>query len=254
MDCVVVAGGRPEPDEPLFAYTQGQPKAILDMGGRTMLERVVDALQTASSVEEIVVVGLGKNMGMSFQRPVQHIADQGSLVGNALAGVTWLRERRPAGEAILLCSSDIPTLTGEIVDDHVHNCRPFTYGVYYSVVTRETLEKRFPGSRRTFVRLQELDVAGGDLWIIRPEIADTNHETWQALTNARKHAWKLARIVGPAALVKFLLRRLSLSEARAAAERLIGTSVQVIISPHAELAMDADKPNQVDLLRREWAG
>jgi molybdopterin-guanine dinucleotide biosynthesis protein A len=256
MDCVIVAGGRPGPNDPLFSYTNGEPKALLDMGGRTMLERVVDALQASQHVEECVVVGLGPEIaaaaGFSFQRPVHHLADQGSLVGNALAGMAWAHQRRPAAETIMLCSSDIPALTPSVVDDHVNQCRPFDHSVYYSVVTKQVLERRFPASNRTFVRLRELEVAGGDIMIARPEVAETNPEIWQALANARKHAWKLARIVGFGTLVRFLLHRLSLAEAQAAAERLVGCSVKVIISPHAEVAMDADKPHQVDLLRATW--
>lgn len=258
MDCVIVAGGRPGPDDPLYAYTQGQPKALLDMGGRTMLERVTDALQASQHIEEVVVVGLGPQLAVaaefSFRRPVHHIADQGSMVSNALAGIAWSRQRQPDTETVMLCSSDIPALTPAVVDDHIAQCRPFEYSLYYSVVTREVLEKRFPGSKRTYVRLHEMEVAGGDLMIARPEIAETNPEIWQALSNARKHAWKLARIVGLSTLVKFLLHRLSLAEARVAAERLVGCPVRAIISPHAELAMDADKPYQVDLLRAEFAG
>ena len=52
MDCIVVAGGIPGPDDPLYEYTQGKPKALLDMEGRTMLERVMDALQSAEAVEK----------------------------------------------------------------------------------------------------------------------------------------------------------------------------------------------------------
>jgi hypothetical protein len=97
-----------------------------------------------------------------------------------------------------------------------------------------------------------MEVAGGDILIARPEVAETNPEIWQSLANARKHAWRLARIVGLGTLARFLLHRLSLADAEAAAERLVGCPVRVLVSPHAELAMDADKPHQVDLLRAKW--
>ena len=54
MHCIVTAGGLPGPEDPLYPYTQGKPKALLDMGGRTMLERVMDALQNSKYVETIV--------------------------------------------------------------------------------------------------------------------------------------------------------------------------------------------------------
>lgn len=253
MDCVITAGGRPTPEDPLYLYTQGQPKALLDMGGRTMLERVVDALQSSQSIEEIVVAGLGHDHGQSFRRPVHHLPDQGSLVANALAGVAWVRQRRPDAEAIFLSSADVPTITGEIIDAHVDACRPFDCAVYYAFVTQEIMEARFPGSRRTFVPLKNrLRVAGGDIFLIQPSLADHNPALWEAMTNARKHAWRLASIVGPGTLLKFLFRRLSVPDLEATGARMINRPVKIILSPHAELAMDADKPHQVDLLRAEF--
>ncbi|MDX1662497.1 MAG: NTP transferase domain-containing protein, partial [Candidatus Promineifilaceae bacterium] len=58
MDCIVVAGGRLSPGEPLYPYGPKQPKALLEVGERTMLEMVVVALQASEYVDRVVVVGL----------------------------------------------------------------------------------------------------------------------------------------------------------------------------------------------------
>jgi hypothetical protein len=252
MDCVVIAGGIPDPTDPLYEYTQGKPKALLDMEGRTMLERVMDALQTADSIERIVVVGLGSDMGMQFLEPVdQHLPDHGGMVPNVLAGVDWLRQDNPDIQEVLFCSSDVPTITAPIVEEFINRCRPFDYGVYYILVTKEAMEARFPQSNRTYVKLKGLDVAGGDMAIARVELADTHQELWKALSDARKHAWQLARIVGLGTLVKYLFRRMGPAEIEKKAASIVGTPVQIVLDPPAELAMDADKPQQVDLLRAE---
>ncbi len=252
MDCVVVAGGIPGPEDPLYAYTQGRPKALLDMEGRTMLERVMDALQTASHVERLVVVGLDGDLGMRFQRPVDvFLPDHGSMVANVLAGVKWLRRDRPDIEAVLFCTADIPTTTGAIVDEFIDRCRPFDAGVYYILVTKEAMESRFPASNRTYVKFKGVDAAGGDMAVASVAVADANEELWETLSNARKHAWKLARIVGFSTLVKYLTRRLSLDDVTRKAASIINYPVEIVLDPPAELAMDADKPEQVDMLRAE---
>lgn len=253
MDCVILAGGIPEPEDPMYVSTQGKSRALLDMHGRTMLERVVDALQSSRSVEEIVVVGLGSDLGMQFQRPVHHLPDQGSLVSNGIAGAEWLMQNRPGAAVFLACSADIPTISGPIVDQHLERCRPFDKGIYYSLVSRETMEARFPGSNRTFVKLRGADVAGGDLVVMQFAVVHQNRELWVNLSNARKHAWQIARSVGLRVLFRLLTRRLSVSDIEATAFRLIGVPAAVIMSPFAELAMDADKPRQVELLRAEFA-
>ncbi len=252
MDCIVLAGGVPGPDQPLYEYTQGKPKALLDMEGRTMLERVMDALQTSDNVDRIVVVGLGSDMGMHFLRPVDmHLTDKGSMVANVLAGLEWLRQDRPDIDKVLFCTSDIPTITGPIVDEFLRRCHPFDNGIYYILVTKEAMEQRFPHSNRTYVKFKGVDGAGGDMAIARAEVADSNQELWEALSNARKHAWKLARIVGFGTLIKYLMRQLSLDDVEETAERIIDGPVGIVVDPPAELAMDADKPQQVDMLRSE---
>ncbi len=48
MDAIVIAGGIPEPGEPLYPYTQGKPKATLEISGKPMAQWVLDALNGAA--------------------------------------------------------------------------------------------------------------------------------------------------------------------------------------------------------------
>jgi NDP-sugar pyrophosphorylase family protein len=38
MDAVVTAGGIPKPDELLYPYTLGKPKALLEIAGKPMVQ------------------------------------------------------------------------------------------------------------------------------------------------------------------------------------------------------------------------
>ena len=254
VNCLVMAGGIPQPDDSLYELTQGKSKVLLDMNGRTMLERVVDALQDSQSIGEILVVGLGNDMGMTFKRPLAHMADQGSLIQNALAGIDHIRELHPDTHLVLVCSADIPAITPAIVDDFIEKCHPYDKGMVYNFVDKPTLEARFPGSNRTYVKLKNASIAGGDMTLIQADLADSNQEIWEALANARKHAWQLTRVIGIRFMIKFLFRQLSFADIEEAALRITGKPCQVLLNPHAELAMDADKPEQVELLRKDFEG
>lgn len=252
INCIILAGGLPQPGEPMYEMTQGKSKALLDMNGRTMLERVVDALQAAKTTGEILVVGLGNDLGMQFHKPVYHLPDQDSLLKNALAGIAKMRELHPETNLVLLCSADIPTLTPQIVDDFIEKCAPYDKGMVYNFVDKPTMEARFPHSNRTYVKLKDALIAGGDVTLIQADLADSNQDIWEALTNARKHAWQLARVVGFRFLFKFLLRQLSFADIEEAAFRITGRRCEIMLNPHAEIAMDADKPEQVLLLRADF--
>ncbi len=257
MHCLVLAGGGSNPDDSLYAYTQGKPKALLPMGDCTLLEWVVNAIQDSRFIEEVVVIGLDPavddTIKLSFQRPVHFLPDQGGMVANIRVGTEFIATTWPETTIILGSSADIPTITGAIVDDFITRCQPWDKAIYYNFVTRETMEARFPHSNRTYTQLADMEVAGGDMSMAQVNIIKDSEPLVLAATNARKHPWQVARLVGFGFLLRFLLHRVTLEEIQATATRAVGKPVAVLLSDHAELAMDADKPNQVDLLRRDLA-
>lgn len=254
MHCLILAGGHVRPEDPLYPYTQGKPKALIDMGGQTMLQRVVAALQASRQVEDVLVVGIAPEQAgdLQFARPVEFLPDQGGMVANMLAGCDWFQANRPGAEMILGCSADIPAITPAIVDAFVEKCRPWDRAIYYNFVDRETLEARYPNSHRTYSKLNGMEVAGGDMVIAGVDVVRRNRELIESLTGARKQPWRIARIVGVGFLLKFLFRRVTFADIEATAGRIIGAPVKVVLGGPAELAMDADKPYQVDILRAEF--
>ena len=256
MHCLIIAGGAVGPDNPLYPYTHGRPKALIDMGGRTMLERVVAAVQSSTYIEDVVVVGIAPEMaaGLQFARPVEFLPDQDGMVANMMTGLEWMKRQRPDADVILGCSADIPTITGRVVDEFIEACRPWNKGVYYNFVTRARLEERFPNSRRTYSRYGDIEAAGGDMVIARIDVGLRNRALLESLTAARKQPWRVAAAVGLPLLIKFLFHRVTFKDIEALAERLLGSPIQIVLDGPPELAMDADKPFQVDMLRAEFAG
>ncbi len=250
MDVVIAAGGIPQPEDPMYPYSNGKPKALIDVNGRTMLERVIDALQDSQYVDDIVVVGLGSDMGQTFKRPVHHVPDQGSLVGNGIAGAKYLLQQKPDTERFISSTADIPLMTGELIDEFIEMCQPLDKGVYYIMVTQEAMEKRFPNSKRTYVKLKGIQIAGGDIGIMSTELIK-QEELLDMIANARKHAWKIARVAGLKMMLKLIFRQTTIADIEATAERITNLPVKIILDPPPELAMDADKPNQVELVRAE---
>jgi hypothetical protein len=125
-----------------------------------------------------------------------------------LAGINWVRQNREPAGHVLICSGDVPAITADHIDDHIQACQPLDKAIYYTFATRQVIEERFPHSNRTYVKLKGLEIAGGDLVVADPTVADHNQELWNALAEGRKHAWKLARTVGFTFLLKLLLRQL----------------------------------------------
>jgi GTP:adenosylcobinamide-phosphate guanylyltransferase len=253
MDAIVTAGGIPAPDEPLYAYTQGASKALVDVAGKPMVQWVLDALGGAQKVENVVVVGLDASHGLKCGKPLSHVPNHGGMVDNIRAGTKKVVELNPQAAHVLIVSSDIPTITPEMVDWTISACLETDDDMYYNVVERSVMENRFPGSNRTYTKLKGIQVCGGDMNAVKPWVVLSERGLWNRLEAARKNALKQASLIGLDTLFLILFRLVDLKGAERQASKRMGLKARAILCPYAEIGMDVDKPHQLELLRADLA-
>ncbi|MEJ5309333.1 MAG: nucleotidyltransferase family protein [Anaerolineae bacterium] len=253
IECILMAGGVPQEEDLLYEYTQGQPKALLDVAGKPMVQWVLDALDAAPSVGDIVVVGLADTGAVTSPKIACYLPDQGSMLKNILGGIDWVLERNPQALQVLISSSDIPLLTGAMVERLLAQCADQAVDVYHTVVSREKMEQRFPGSRRSYVRFSDGDFAAGDIHVVAPYIGYKHQDLWDDLLDSRKNALKQAARLGPVFFAKLMAHRLSLAELERLVREKFGINARALPVDDPEMGMDADKPFQLEICRRELA-
>jgi hypothetical protein len=113
------------------------------------------------------------------------------------------------------------------------------------------METRFPGSNRSFVKLKGIQVCGGDMNVAAVETILKPGGLWDQLADARKNAFKQAAIIGFDTLLLVLLRAVDLEQAAKKVSKKINIPARAIECPYAEIAMDVDKPHQLELLTAE---
>ena len=105
MDAVVLAGGIPQPNEPLYSYSHGEAKALIDMAGKPMIQWVLDALGASKSIERVGwpgQIGLSDKAKLPCKKPLTYIPNQGKLLENLKAGAAKVLEINPKAEYVLL--------------------------------------------------------------------------------------------------------------------------------------------------------
>ncbi len=254
VDAVVTAGGVPAPDEPLYPLTQGRPKALLELGGRPMVQWVLDALSGAESVRRVAVVGLEPEHAGTLRcdKDWAVLPSRGNMMDNVLAGTHWSEARGAPPTHILAVSADIPLITAAMVDWNVRASLETDHAMYYSLIPDTVMEQRFPGSRRTFFRLKEGRFTAGDLSLLRRDLLSGEHPAWRKIIAARKSLLQQAALVGLDTLLLVALGWLSLDLGQRRVRERLGVDGRILISPYAELGMDIDKPRQYDMLKREF--
>lgn len=251
MEAIITAGGISAPDDPLYAQTGVAKKALIPLVGQPMINWIVEALMGSGLIDHIVIVGL-KPDELSLDHPSLCFIDaREGLLDNVLAGVDKVREINPQAKKILLCSSDIPLITPEIVRGFIEECGSQEADVYYAIVEEKTMEARFPSSKRTFVPFRGGRYSGGDLFLIDMVAAKGNVELFRSLTGSRKNYLDQARMLGLGFILRFLLRLMTVDEAAERARQRMNLNARVVVTRFAELGMDLDKPHQYDIIKAE---
>lgn len=254
MDVIILAGDQGKPEDALYAMTGVSHKALLPIAGKPMLRYVMEALVGSPAVERFVVVGLTPGECPDLGAPVACTPSRGGLFDNVVAGFEKLHQVNPDARLAILSSADIPLLTTEMVNWFIQTCGETDHDIYYTVVERSTMERRFPQAGRTFVPLRGGTYCGGDIFMARTDLIHSNQALFDRLMDARKNFWKQVQLIGPGFLIRFALRRLTMADAERRISKALGVRGRAIVTPFAEMGMDVDKPHQLEIVRAELDG
>lgn len=206
---------------------------------------VLDALLGAPSVTSIGLVG-----PESLKRDHVVMAPMADdLFGNILLG---LSTAPTDADTVLFVTSDIPWMTAPIVEAFLEKA-PHDVDVVYPIIPKEVAETRFPGTKRTYVRLREGVYTGGNLFLAKTAALPRLKERAETLLAHRKSPLTLARDVGVGLLIRLLLGRLSVHQVEQRVGGLLGISGRALIFPYAEAGVDVDKPEDLAMAERDLA-
>jgi molybdopterin-guanine dinucleotide biosynthesis protein A len=253
MDAIITAGGIPQPGDPLYAYSNGDSKALIDISGKPMVQWILDALGDSKKVDNVIVIGLTSKSGLTCKKPLHYISNQGRMLANIVTGVKKSIELNKKTEYVLLVSSDIPAIKAEMVDWLVTTTMQTKDDLYYGVCPRDVMETRFPASRRTYTKLKDTEVCGADMNVIHVSMAMEHLDTWEQLIGNRKSPLRQAAVIGWDTLFQLFTRQITLQELADKACKRIGIKGRIIIWSQAEPCMDVDKPHQLEIMREDFA-
>jgi molybdopterin-guanine dinucleotide biosynthesis protein A len=242
---VVVLAGTSKASE-LTSCEQVDNKAFILIEGRPLLAFVLEALRAAPEVGRIAVVGPRERLThLIGEYEALLVQETDTIPGNILAGYRALQPKKH----FLLATADIPLLSAAALADFLERTKPCLYDFYYPIVARKDSERCFPGVVRTYVALREGTFTGGNIFLLNPDKVEEAMPRFHRFIAWRKSPLKLAGILGPLFILKFLTRRLSIGEVERCLANLFGISGKAIISGYAEISTDVDKLSDLELVR-----
>lgn len=240
---LVLAGERPGGD-PLARAMGVEAKALIKVGGRTMLERVVEALLEVPSIARVVVLAQ-KPERLSAALPASgrvHFALSGDGIAASIARVAGSQE---APWPVLVTTADNALLTPARVEAFLDGAAGADLAV--GLGERRIVEARFPGTRRTWLRFADGHFSGANLFALGSARCLPALTHWQGIEQDRKKGLKLVASFGPVLLLRVLTRTIGLGDGLARVGRRMGFTARPVILD-AEAPIDVDRQEDLALV------
>ena len=245
MDVIVLAGEKR--DNGSTAGEEKINKALFKIKDKHMIEYVIQTLRESSSIGRIAVVGPKEKLEPIIGDTVDFIIEgTDSIVKNILIALDYFSGEKE----ILIVTSDIPMITREAIEDFIERCRQKDVDLCYSIVEKKVNEEKYPGVRRTYARLWEGRFTGGNVFCVRPEIADKCKDFVEQMLEYRKSPAKMARVLGIGFLLRLVLGILTINAIQKKCESLLGIKGAAIISPYPEIGNDVDKLSDLEVIEK----
>ncbi|MDQ6929799.1 MAG: nucleotidyltransferase family protein [Candidatus Eremiobacteraeota bacterium] len=230
MHAVITAGGRVTGD---FAAQIGtHVKALAKFGGTTLLERAIAAARSVG-VEQLAVVG-----GEEVREHAGNLIDV--FINEAPSGAQNVHLALSAfpDQTLLYLTSDLPFLSGATVGEFLGRVPPASLAM--PLASAVTYASRFPGApdRATVVGGER--IMNGCVFVIPADAAPLVDSVAQKLFNARKDLFGMAKLLGPALLLKFAVKRIRIADVECKAAKVLGCPVFAVRDCAPELCFDVD--------------
>lgn len=246
---IVLAGERPEGD-PLAKELDVPAKALIEIAGKTMLSRVVQALLDSSKVKTVLVLAQQIDRIASAEPsdilndPRVRLAQSGNGIATSVEAVVGTGQ---APWPVLVTTADNALLTSGRVDEFLAQVGQADVAV--GLGERSIVEREFPETKRTWLKFSDGHFSGANLFALKTNRCLAALRHWQAVEQDRKKGLKLIASFGPILLARVLTRTIGLKDGLAKVGQKMGFDARAVILD-AEAPIDVDKIEDVALVER----
>lgn len=245
FQALVLAGSRGGVD-PVAAYAGVSQKGLIVLGGRTLLARVLDALDKAGA----------ERIGVSTNDAALEAALAGETTRAALSRLpsaagpsqSVYDGAQAMGAPLLVTTVDHALLQAEWVSDFMADT-PADADIAILLGEEALVQAAAPTTKRTYLAFRDGRYSGCNLFYLKTPASLRAIDLWRTVEKHRKQPWKIAALFGPVTLIRYLLGQMTLDEMVARIGRLAGVKATAVRARHGLAAVDVDKPADLDLVR-----
>lgn len=242
FQALVLAGSRGGID-PVADYAGVSHKGLIVLGGQTLLTRVLDALDKAGAIRigvstaDVAIVDALTGHPTASPLPAaggpsQSVHDAASLMGTPL----------------LVTTVDHALLQADWITEFLARA-PADADIAVLMAPEAVVRTAAPETKRTYWRFRDGGYSGCNLFLLKTETALNAVAFWRKAEALRKQPWRIAALLGPVMLIRYVLGLMTIDETLERLGRAAGVRAAVVRSSYGLAAVDVDKPSDLDLVR-----
>jgi GTP:adenosylcobinamide-phosphate guanylyltransferase len=249
LNALVLAGSRPGGDA-LASHAGVSHKALIEVGGRSLIERVVGALAQVPQVQRILIAidrseVLDSLPGLHAPQcptPVEIVA----AADTPSTSVARVLEQE--GTPLLVTTADHALLAPQWVQAFLERC-PDDADAAVALARRQTVQRCAPTTQRTYLRFADGEYSGCNLFCLQHPDAARIVRFWAELESHRKSPLRMMQKLGLRTALRYRLGSLQLQEAIARMEAICAARIRIVELHDGLAAIDVDKPADLELVR-----
>lgn len=234
---VVLAGSRPGSD-PLAGAFGTDLKALVPVAGKPMVRWPVEALLASDRFAQIRVLAQEpERIGEALPaHPKLAVDKSDSTIAATIERMCF----DPAVQwPLFVTTADHVLLDQDMIDEFCDLGEMADIAI--GVVERETLMKRLPSSRRTWIPFKSGAYSGANMFLLSGKKVIPALETWRSIEQDRKKAWALLWALGPMTFIGAVLRLRTIHETLERIGRKLGASIEAVDLSDPLACVDVDK-------------
>lgn len=241
---LILAGNRDGQEDSVAKAANVSCKALAEIAGVPMIERVITALKSSGEIENIIV-SIPENI--RFENPsIERISTEKSPVRSLLKAIQTLKNDQP----IIITTADHALLSAHMIKSFINKYESNRFDTAVAMLPLQILKAKYPETKRTALKLKDGSFKSCNLFIFKNKTAAHNILSfWRALEDQRKTPWKMVRHLGPLTLLQYLTGQLTLQSALSHLGKITKTTPQAVMLDIPEAAIDVDMPTDLEFVR-----
>jgi molybdopterin-guanine dinucleotide biosynthesis protein A len=252
---LLLAGGSVSPE--LAAASGAKKRCLITLGGKTLLERMLESIQPTISSPRVVVNLGADDTGKEFLSPLgdkySYYCSGGNLLEAMNEGIGIFKAEQGDGafeEQLLLVNVDVPLISASQLGDLIDDALALGADAVWPIVEKGIVQSQFPDTKRTYIRTKQGTFTGGNIFMLRPRIIRDNQAMIDKAYQARKNPLALASLFSTSVLMRVLSGTISIPDLEVEFSQRFKANLRLLPFRHPAVAVDLDKLSDYEMMKR----